>query len=356
MKYKILSINPGSTSTKIALYENEKELFSTTIAHTDKELAVFSDITEQYDFRKSVVLKELENQGYNEKELDAVVGRGGLFANIKAGGYIVNDTMKEAVLSGKTLVSHASNLGCLIADAIAKPLNISAYIYDCVSSDEMDDIARITGLPEVQRISTSHVLNSKAVSREVAKKYNKKYEDMNFIVAHLGGGISITAHKKGRLVDVIADDQGPFSPERVGVLPTMDVIKICYSGKYSSQKEFMKLIRSNAGLKAHLGTNDCIEIIKRIENGDTKAKDVFTAMAYQISRSITSLSPALKYKIDAVILTGGISKANFLTDIISDYLGNFAKVEIVAGEKEMESLTLGTLRILNGEEQAKEYI
>lgn len=258
MEYYILSINPGSTSTKIALYCNKTELFCVTIRHTEEELAPFPDVVSQYDFRRTLILNTLEQHGYSLDKLSAVVGRGGLFPYIKTGGYCVNEAMKNIVLSNK-VSPHVSNIGCLIAESIATPLNIPSYVYDCVSSDEMVDVARVTGIPEIVRTSFCHVLNSKAMSRKVAEEQGKNYEDLNLIVAHLGGGISISAHQKGRIIDSAADDQGTFSPERAGSLPLLDLLELCYSGKYD-KNEAIKLVRGNGGLKRHLGTSDCIEI------------------------------------------------------------------------------------------------
>ncbi len=353
MSFKILSINPGSTSTKIAIFEDEKEIFGTNIKHTAEELAPFTDIPDQYEFRKNIVIEEIKKAGFELSELSAAVGRGGIFPNIKAGGYAVNEKMKHMVFHG-SIVPHASNLGALISSAIAEPLGIPAYVYDCVSADEMNEIARVTGLPEIVRTSICHVLNTKAMGRKVAEKHGKKYEEMDFVIAHLGGGISLSAHGKGVIVDMISDDEGPFSPERAGGLPALQMIKLCYSGKFT-EKEIGKHIRGKGGLLAHFGTADCIEIEKRIADGDERAKLVYDAMAYNVAKNIGRLAPALKFKMDAVIITGGIAYSKYLTDKICEYLGDFTKIEIAPGENEMESLSLGALRILRGEEAAKEY-
>ncbi len=354
MEYKILSINPGSTSTKIALYNNETELFCSTIRHTDEELAPYGDIADQYDFRKDLVIKELETQGYKAEELSAVVGRGGLFPNVKGGGYLVNDKMKETVFSG-VMVPHASNLGSIVSKAIADTIGVPAYVYDCVTSDEMKDYTKITGLAEITRSSACHVLNTKAMGRKLAEKMGKKYEEMNIIVAHLGGGISVSAHEQGKIVDLLADDEGPLSPERAGGLPALEVIKLAFSGKFDSAKSLGKHLRGNGGLKSLIGTSDCIEVEKMIESGDEKAKAAYDAMAYNIAKNIARLAPALKFKVDAVLITGGIAYSKYLTNEILSYLGDFTKIEVLPGENEMESLTFGALRILRGEETAQEY-
>ncbi len=353
MIYKVLSINPGSTSTKIALYENETELFCTTIRHKTEELTAFAEIADQYDFRKDLVIKELEKSGYKIEDLSAVVGRGGLFPNIKSGGYIVNDNIKKAVFSAE-MTPHASNLGSLVSKAIADQVGIPAYVYDCVSSDEMESYVKITGLPDARRVNTCHVLNTKAMGRKYAEEIGAKYEDLNLVIAHLGGGITVSAHEKGRIADQLADDEGPFSPERAGAIPMLQFIKLAYSGNWDA-KEMSKRIRGNGGLKAYFGTSDCQEIEKMIEAGDDKVKEVYDAMAYNVAKGIGTMSPALRFKVDAVIITGGIAYSKYLTQKIVSYLGNYTKIVVMPGENEMESLTFGALRILRGEEVAQEY-
>lgn len=354
MSYTILAINPGSTSTKIAVYRDEHEILKDSIEHQDSELNRFREITDQFEFRRDKILKRLQDYGYDPTDFSAVVGRGGLLPPLCAGGYTVNEKMIEKLIGG-TLLPHASNLGALIADAIAVPLGIPAYIYDSVASDELNNIARITGVPEISRQSFTHVLNTKAMARKVAVKFGKRYEDMNFIVAHIGGGVSVNAHEKGRIVDVITDDGGPFSPERAGSIPLSYIVDMCFSGKYD-KPTLSKKLRGMGGLKAHLGTSDCREIETRIEAGDKKAKDVYEAMAYQIAKGIGEMSPVLKGDIDAIILTGGAANSKVLTTWISERVKFIAPIEIIPGENEMESLALGALRILKGEEIARVYI
>lgn len=353
MNYKILAINPGSTSTKIAVYEDDVEKYWETINHTDNELAQFESIADQFEFRKKVILSKLKENGFQITGFDAVVGRGGLLPPIHAGGYTVNEKMKDRIINGPIL-PHASNLGALIADSIAAPLGIPAWIYDSVASDELKDIARITGVPEIMRQSFTHVLNTKAMARKVAAKYGKKYEDMNFLVVHLGGGISVNAHEKGCIVDVITDDGGPFSPERAGSIPLSYVVDMCYSGEYD-KKTLSRKLRGLGGLKAHLGTHDCLEVERMISNGDQKAKAVYEAMAYQICKGIGEMAPVLSGDIDAIILTGGAAYSRMLTALITERVKFIAPIEIMPGENEMESLALGALRILKGEEMAREY-
>lgn len=353
MNFKILAINPGSTSTKIAIYENEIEKYIETIDHSDEELAPFAYITDQFEFRKLHILSTIKAAGLDISNLSAVVGRGGMLPPVHAGGYYVNETMKETITNG-TLLPHASNLGALIADAIAAPLGIPALIYDSVASDELNDIARITGMPEISRRSFTHVLNTKAMARKVAAKYGKKYEEMNFLVAHLGGGISINAHEKGRIIDVITDDGGPFSPERAGSIPLSYIVDMCYSGQYD-KRALSKKLRGTGGLKAHLGTHDCRIVEKMIAEGDEKAKAVYEAMAYQICKGIGEMAPVLSGDIDAIILTGGVAYSKMLTTWVVERVKFIAPVEIMPGENEMESLSFGALRILRGEEICREY-
>ncbi|MBC3888571.1 butyrate kinase [Acetobacterium paludosum] len=345
----ILTINPGSTSTKIGVFENENELFSASVEHQSDALEAFQTINQQFDFRKDTIMEILENHHYDTKKLSAVVGRGGLLPPIKSGGYTVNEAMKNLIWGG-ALSEHASNLGALLADAIAGPLGIPAFIYDGVSSDEMEDIARITGFPEIQRQSFCHVLNSKAMGRKYARGMEKNYADMNLVIAHLGGGISISAHKKGRIIDVISDDSGPFSPERSGSIPLFALVELIYKNHYE-KKELLKKIRGNGGLKAHLGTRDCREIEERILAGDTRAKQIYEAQAYQIAKGIGEMAVVLKGKIDGILLTGGMAYSEKLTGMIAEYVGFIASVKCLPGEIELEALALGGLRLLRGEEK-----
>lgn len=350
-KYYVLSVNPGSTTTKIALYENEQELFSVNIEHSTEEVKAFAKVTDQLEMREEAVAKVLAEKNVDLSTLSAVVGRGGIFPPIEAGGYLVEENLKEmiyAVQEGE----HASNLGALIADKIASPLGIPAYIYDGVTSFEFTEIATITGLPDYKRKNISHVLNSKAMARKYAQDQGSKYEDLNIIVAHLGGGITVTAHKDGRIIDAVSDDEGHFSPERAGSMALMHVIDTCYSGKYE-RSEMRKRIRGGGGLKAHLGTSDCREVEKRIAEGDEHAKLIYEAMAYTVAKSIGALSTIYQGELDAIILTGGIAYSKELTAMISKSVSFIAPVHVYPGENEMESLTMGGLRILKGEEEGK---
>lgn len=354
MDYRILAINPGSTSTKIAVYLNEKELFAETIDHSNEELERCKSLRDQFVMRKELVLKSLADHGLQPSELSGVVGRGGQLPPVKAGGYGVNEAMKRRIIQGP-IINHASNLGALLAAAVAEPVGIPAYIYDAVSSDELKPVAKVTGIPEIVRQSFCHVLNSKATARKAAASQGKRYEDMNFIVAHLGGGISISAHERGRITDVITDDAGPFSPERSGSVPILYIVDMCYSGEYS-KKDLMKKLRGMGGLKAYLGTHDCRQIEAMIGEGNEKAQLLYEAQAYQIAKGIGELSPTIDGEIDGIILTGGVAYSKMLTDMIGKRVRFIAPVLLMPGENELEALALGALRILCGQEVCNEYV
>lgn len=353
MTYKILAINPGSTSTKIAIYEDERELFTTSLEHSPEEIEKYDSIQDQFEMRRDAVLNFLEEKGFDIRELAAVVGRGGMLPPVKTGAYEVNELMLKT-LRERPYMEHASNLGAPIAYEIAKAAGVKAYIYDSVRADEMTDIARISGMPDIPRMSTSHVLNTRAVAMKVAKKYGKRYDEMNFVVAHLGGGISLNVHEKGRIVDIVSDDEGAFSPEGSGRVPCRLLIELCYSGKYD-KKAMLKKLRGNGGLKAYLGTTDARKVERMIEAGNEKARLVYEALAYQVAKNIGELATVVSGKVDAIILTGGLAHSKMLTSWIIKRVEFIAPVEIVAGENEMESLAYGILRVLRGEEEARIY-
>jgi butyrate kinase len=351
--YKILAINPGSTSTKISLYEDEKEVFVETLRHSDEELGNYKSVPEQFEFRKNKVIDFFAKNNYKLSELSAVVGRGGLLPPVKSGAYKVNEKMIE-ILKYKPRAEHASNLGGIIAYEIAKSINVEAYIYDSVAVDEMNEISKISGLPEIERQSLLHALNMRASAIKVSEEIGKKYNECNFVVAHLGGGITISVHEKGLMVDLLSDDEGPFSPERTGGMPAREVVRLCFSGKYS-EKEIMKKIAGNGGLKAYLNTIDAREVEGLIESGDKRAKLIYEAMAYQIAKGIGELATVLKGNIDAIILTGGLAYSDKLIAFIKDRIEFIGKIVVMPGENEMQALTLGTLRVLRGEEAYKEF-
>lgn len=353
--YRILTINPGSTSTKIAIFDNEKPVMETTLRHPAEEINKFDKIFDQYEFRKNVILETLSENGINLTKLSAVVGRGGLLKPIQGGTYSVSDSMITDLKAG-VLGEHASNLGGILASEIAKQLNIPAFIVDPVVVDEMDEVARISGMPELARKSIFHALNQKAVARRAAAEMGKSYEDINVIVAHLGGGISVGAHKNGRVIDVnnALDGEGPFSPERAGGLPVGDLAKMCFSGKYTLD-DIKKKIKGQGGLVAYLGTNDGREVVKMIEEGNEKAALVYEAMAYQVAKEIGSCAAVLKGKVDAVILTGGIAYDKQFVKWITDRVSFISQVIVYPGEDEMIALAEGGLRVLRGEEAARVY-
>lgn len=354
--FEILTINPGSTSTKIAVFEDENQIFEETLRHDVDVISKYDFIVDQYGFRKEIILSALEKNNIKLEDLDAVVGRGGLLKPIESGTYEVNETMLNDLKQAK-YGEHASNLGALLAYEIAKSIGKKAYIVDPVVVDELDDVARISGLNLIERRSVLHALNQKAVARRFAKEINKRYDDLNLIVTHLGGGVSVGAHKKGRIVEVAnaLDGDGPFSPERTGGLPVGDLITLCFSGKYTKE-EIKKMLVGKGGLVSYLGTNDAREVVKKIESGDKYAELVFYAMAYQISKEIGACAAVLKGEVDQIILTGGIAYNETFTTWVKEMVGFIAPITIYPGEDELKALALGGLRVLKDEEKSKEYI
>lgn len=348
MSYDILVLNPGSTSTKAAIYRDEERLLFTSIPHTNDELSVYPTLNDQLGHRVAFVQKWLDSEGFDAGTLSAVVGRGGIIPNIVSGGYLVDQVMFDCIRD-HPIFEHASNLGGLMARTFAQPLGIPAYIYDAVTSDELLPEARITGFKEVIRTSFCHVLNARATSIKYAQSLGRRYEDMNLVVAHLGGGISISAHCHGRIIDSVSDDAGPFSPDRSGSLNLEYVLDLCYSGKYT-RSEMMRKLRGGGGLSALLGTHDCQEVERRIQNGDERAALVYKAQALQISKGVGIMLGCFTEPIDAVILTGGLANSKLLTGMVEGYLKHLCRVVILPGENEMEALALGALRILRGEE------
>lgn len=354
-KFRSLIINPGSTSTKIGVFENEACLIQKTIRHSTEELASYPNTMDQYVFRKNVILDGLHHEGINLSRLDAVCGRGGLLRAISGGTYFVNEAMIHDLKTGYN-GEHASNLGGLIAHEIAEGLNIPSYIVDPVVVDELDDIARLSGVPELPRKSIFHALNQKAVARRAAMEVGIPYHQASLIIAHMGGGVTIGAHKKGRVIDVNngLHGEGPFTPERAGTVPAGDLVSLCYSGRYSYE-EMMKKLKGNGGLKAYLHTINAVEIEERINQGDRQAELVYRAMAYQIAKEIGSMAVVLNGQIDAIALTGGLAKGKEFTSYISSRTEWIADVLVFPGENELQALAEGTYRVLTGEEKPKEY-
>jgi butyrate kinase len=353
---RILAINPGSTSTKIAVFDGKEQIFVKNIKHSTEELSDFKKITDQSDFRKKVILKELEENDIPLNTIKIVMGRGGLVKPIPSGIYKVNDLLKEHLYSGFS-GEHASNLGGLIADNIAQTIGLSAsYIADPVVVDELQPVARITGHPLFERISIFHALNQKAVARGYAQEIGKEYEALNLIVAHMGGGISVGAHEKGRVIDVnqALDGEGPFSPERSGTLPTGQLVNLCFSGKYSKD-EVKKMLVGKGGYVGYFGVNDAFQVEKDAQAGDEKSKLIENAMAYQIAKAVGEAAVVLKGKVDAILLTGGIAYGKPIVSEITRYIDWIAPVKVFPGEDEMRALAFNAFLILNGETEAKNY-
>lgn len=355
MSYKLLILNPGSTSTKIGVYDGENQILEETLRHSSEEIEKYATIYDQFEFRKEVILKVLKEKNFDINTLDGVVGRGGLLKPIESGTYKVNEAMLEDLKVG-VQGQHASNLGGIIANEIGKSINKPAFIVDPVVVDELDEAARISGMPEIERISIFHALNQKAVAKRYAKENNKKYDELNLVVTHMGGGVTVGAHKKGRVVDVAngLDGDGPFSPERTGGLPVGGLIKLCYSGKYTLE-EMKKKISGKGGIVAYLNTNDFRDLQQKAEAGDKKAKVVFDAFVLQVGKEIGKCAAVLHGKVDAVILTGGIAYSKVVTAAIKDMVEFIAPVVVYPGEDELLALAQGGLRVLSGEEQPKEY-
>ncbi len=351
MSTYILAINPGSTSTKVAVYEDQSELYKTNILHSNDDLETFSKISDQYEMRYESIMSFLKEVHMDVNDLSAVVGRGGLLPPVKSGAYKVNQKMVDR-LRFNPVVEHASNLGALIAFEIARHVGIDAYIYDPVAVDELLDIARISGLKEIPRRSLVHALNIRSVAINTARDLGKDFNTANAIIAHLGGGITIAAINAGKMVDIVSDDEGPFSPERSGRLPGKDLVAMSYQNDIDTMK---KKLRGKGGLVSYLGTNEALKVEEMIEAGNAEAGLVYEAMAYQIAKGIGELATVLKGQVEHIILTGGIAYSKRITDWVSDRVSFIAPVIISPGENELQALAHGTLRVLKGEETAREY-
>jgi len=350
----ILTINPGNTSTKIGVFENTKPLFVKNIAHKDEELKKFRSIAEQKDYRTEQILSEIEKEGFDLRSLNCVVGRGGLLRPLTSGTYLINDRMLSDLRKGER-GEHASNLGAIIAYEIAAKYSVPSYIVDPVAVDEMEDIARISGFVEIERESLLHALNTKAVAKRYAQSVNRSYEELRLIVAHLGSGISISAHIGGRMVDVINPrDEGPFSPDRAGGVPSLKLAKLCFSGKYD-YKTLEKKLFGEGGIYSYLGTRDLKKVMEMIDSGDRKARMIYDAMVYQISKYIGYMAPVLKGRIDCIILTGGMANEKRLIDDIKDRISFLGRVEVFPGEDELQALCEGAFRVIRNIEKVLIY-
>ena len=354
-EYRILIINPGSTSTKIGVFNNEISILEKTIRHDANIINSFDNIIDQYEYRKNTILEILDTEGINISKLDAVCGRGGLLRPIEGGTYSVNEVMLSDLKSGFS-GQHASNLGGIIAFEIASGLNIPSFIVDPVVVDELEPIARISGFAEIERKSIFHALNQKAVARRVANQLGKKYKDLNLIVTHMGGGITVGVHKMGKVIDVNngLHGDGPFSPERAGTVPAGDLISLSFSGEYY-REEIMKMLVGQGGLVGYLGTNNAVKVEEMIEAGNKEAKLVYDAMAYQVAKEIGSASAVLSGKVDAIVLTGGLAYGKDFVQSITNRVNWIADCIIHPGENELQALAEGALRVLRGEEEVKIY-
>ncbi len=354
-KHRILAINPGSTSTKIAIFLNDTEVFRKTVEHSPEELKPYPDIPSQQPLREKVIVSTLEQAGEELASLSAVVGRGGLLRPMAGGTYAISPVMLKE-LRAKTSGEHASNLGGILAESIASSLGIPSFIVDPIVVDELEDVARISGSPLIERISIFHALNQKAVARRHARKVGRKYEEMNLIVAHLGGGVTVGAHRKGRVIDVTnaLNGEGPLTPERSGGLPALNVVELCFRPGADKQ-EIIRSIKGSGGMTAYLGTNDGKEVQRRVLQGDTRAELIHKAMVYQTAKEIGGMAAVLKGKVEAILVTGGMAYDTIFVEMLRQAVSFIAPVHVYPGEEEMKAMTEGALRVLNGTEKVKTY-
>lgn len=353
---RILAVNPGSTSTKISVFENEEEVWDLKLSHSQEELSPFgTNIFEQYGFRRDVIVSALEQAGYPVESFNGIVGRGGLVKPIPGGTYLVDEKLLKDLKSG-ILGQHASNLGGPIAAELAKTAGCDAFIVDPVVVDEMEPVARFSGNPLITRKSIFHALNQKAVARKAANELGIQYGESNFIVVHLGGGISVGAHRKGLVVDVnnALDGDGPFTPERSGGVPAGDLVKLCFSGDYSFD-EVKKMIKGQGGIVAYLGTNDMMKVENEIMAGNTEWLAVYRAMAYQIGKEAGAMAAVLNGQVNAIVVSGGIAYDKQFVSWLKEMVEFIAPVIVYPGEMEMEALALGALRVLQGQEKPRSY-
>lgn len=354
--YKILAVNPGSTSTKIGLFQNEKEIFSKNISHNADRLKEFKEIQDQLPYRKEMIISELAGQKISLNDIDIFVGRGGGLAPLKGGVYTINDKLLYHAIHGASGQQHPAQLASQICHAFAQEYGRPSYVVNPPDVDEFEKIARVTGLSGIYRQSRIHALNQKEVALRFCREKGLNYRQSSLVICHIGGGISITSHKNGRMIDssdVIQGD-GPMTPTRAGSLPGIEVLRLCFSGKYTEKQLYNRMIKEG-GLIDHLGTSDVIEVEKMIDNGDEHAQLIFNAMVYQIAKFIGSYACVLKGKVDAIILTGGISRSERLVAILKEYVNWIAQVEVMPGEFEMEALAAGALRVEEKEEEVLEY-
>ncbi|MCQ2541584.1 MAG: butyrate kinase [Lachnospiraceae bacterium] len=353
--YKLLIINPGSTSTKIGVFEDETLLFDETLRHTTEEISQYDSIVAQKDFRKNIITEFLAAKGIELKDINVVVGRGGMLKPIPGGTYPVSDALLEDLKIGKQ-GQHASNLGGILAREIGDEIGAPSFIVDPVVVDELQPLARYSGVPELPRTSVFHALNQKAVAKRYAKEIGKKYEDLNLIVVHMGGGVSVGAHKNGKVIDVFnaLDGDGAFSPERAGAVPAGALVKMCFSGKYTEAEVYKKLV-GNGGFNAYYGSNDARVVENAANEGDEKAIELYNAFIYQVCKNIGSQAAVLEGKVDQIVVTGGIAYSKLVIAEFTRRIGWIAPLTVYPGEDELLALAQGALRVLNGEEKAMEY-
>ena len=354
MAHRILAINPGSTSTKIAVYDDLDPIFTLTIHHTPEDLAPFGHLSEQFAWRKQLIEEALESKNIDLRSIDAVIGRGGIICPVESGVYEVNDALRNDLINAH--MQHASNLGGLIARDLADEIGVKSYIADPVVVDEMIPYARLSGIPELPRQSIFHALNQKAIARRYARESGHPYEKLNLIVCHMGGGITVSAHRKGRVIDTTnaLDGCGPFSPERSGSLPPGPLVRLCFSGKYT-EEELIKMVHGKGGMMAHLGITSVPDVLERVDNGDLHATLVLRAMIYSVCKEIGAMAAALKGDIDAILLTGGMAHSRRITDFMAEHISFIAPIFVYPGEDELKSLAENALAVINGEQQVKEY-
>ena len=355
MGFKVLTVNPGSTSTKVALYDDERPLLDISLRHDYDTLRHYERAADQMAWRRDLILQTLADNGYSVADLSAVAGRGGLTKPIEGGIYEVNDAMLHDLRH--PWMEHACNLGGLISHEIAALAGVKAYIADPGVVDEMDEMTHLTGLPQIRRISIFHALNQRAIARQHAAAVGSRYEDMNLIIVHMGGGISVGAHSKGRVVDNnnALNGDGSFTPERAGTLPAISLVEMCYSGRYT-EAEVKKMLAGKGGLTAHLGTNSVVEVLERIDRGDEQARLVMDAMCYNISKQIGSMAAVLSGRVDGILLTGGIAHCGYVVERIVDRCSFIAPVSVYAGEIEMTALADAALAVLRGAVTPKTYV
>ena len=350
---KVLIINPGATSTKIAVFEEDRQLFKLGIDHSAEELDRFEKVIDQADYRKEAILTAVAEAGFQLTDFDAVCGRGGLYRPIPSGTYAVNDKVMADV-EAAPYGEHPSNLGAYLAKKIGDMVGIPAFFVDPVCVDELTDVAHYSGFAEFRRLCQFHALNQKSIGRKAAKELGKKYEEANLIVCHLGGGVSVAAHDHGRVVDVFnVKDEGAMGMDRGGALPVNQLINYCYSGK--SKDEVKKILGRRSGMFSYLGTTDFRVICAKVVEGDPKYVEAYQALVYQLSKDIGAMAAVLKFQVDAIVYTGGMAYEQFFCDDITDYVGKLAPVIRLPGEEEMRSLAEGALRVLHGEQEAAVY-